>query len=63
MGRQVAGPALVQIWELSAAAAAQGKAPARLALGLCLDGGFCWDCKWQPGSADGQRCGVAASNL
>ena len=37
MGRQVAGPALVQIWELSAAAAATGQ-------GTCP--GWRWGCAW-----------------
>jgi hypothetical protein len=55
MGRAVAGPALLQIWEV-ASTAAQGGPQARLALGICLDGGLAWDCKWRPGSANAQRC-------
>ena len=56
IGQPVAGPALLQLWEVPRPGSS-GRLP-RMALGLAFsDGGVVWEAKWCPSAA----CGLPAA--
>lgn len=75
MGKAAAGPGMLQIWEVDISTserggqvrrhrmrAAEDDPLARLALGICLNAGVVWDCKWQPGSGNKSRCELRSAS-
>ena len=62
LGEPCHGPGIIQIWAVGghgSVGRASGKggdeAPARMALGVCHDGGVVWDLRWWPGQQQQQQ--------